>query len=74
VRIKPREASLDSSDKSSRKHIITFDDSGLEASLKYLQNKSYANFKELVSAPGNKLAYVHYLWSNFNATMTIEEF
>jgi hypothetical protein len=65
---------LNSPDKSTGKHIIAFDDSGLETSLKYLQKKSSENFKKLVSAPGNKVAYVHYLWSNFNAIMTIKEF
>jgi hypothetical protein len=73
TKIQPHDL-LNSSDRPSRKHVITFDDSGLEASFKYLQNKSNANFKKLVYAPGNKLAYVHYLWSNFDAKMTIEEF
>lgn len=59
---------------SSRKHIITFDDSGLEASLNYLRNRSAENLKRLVSAPGNKLAYAHYLWSSPISELTIEEF
>ena len=54
--------------------MIAFDDSGLETSLKYLQNKSAANFKKLVLAPGNKVAYDHYSWSNYDPAMTIEEF
>jgi hypothetical protein len=55
-------------------HIVVFDDSGLATSLDFLQNKSDGNLKKLISAPGNKLAYVHYLWSCIDASATAEEF
>lgn len=58
----------------SRKHVIRFDDSGLETSLDYLRNRSDQNLKKLVLASGNKLAYAHHLWSSNDAKTTIEEF
>jgi Putative zinc dependent peptidase (DUF5700) len=57
-----------------KKQIITFDDSGLEASLNYLRNGSDENFQKLLSASGNKLAYAHHSWSSFSSKATIEQF
>ncbi|HVP27388.1 MAG TPA: DUF5700 domain-containing putative Zn-dependent protease [Candidatus Bathyarchaeia archaeon] len=57
-----------------KKYVLVFDDSGLEASLNFLRNKSDQNLEKLVSAPGNKLAYAHYLWSSPDSQATIEEF
>ena len=57
-----------------KKHNIVFDDSGQEASLKFLRKKSTRTLKELVSARGNKVAYAHYLWSHFDAKASAEEF
>jgi hypothetical protein len=57
-----------------KKHVIVFDDSGLEASLNFLRNKSDKNLEKLVYASGNKLAYAHYLWSSPDDQATIEEF
>jgi hypothetical protein len=57
-----------------KKHVIRFDDSGLETSLDYLRNRSDQNLKKLVLASGNKLAYAHHLWSSNDAKTTIEEF
>jgi hypothetical protein len=65
---------LSSVDTPRKKHTIAFDDSSLEASLNYLQNRSDENLRRLVSKPGNKLAYAHYLWSSFVSNVTIEEF
>jgi hypothetical protein len=59
---------------SGKKHIITFNDSGLETSLNYLRNRSDQNLKKLASAPGNKLAYAHHLWSSNDAKANVEEF
>jgi hypothetical protein len=59
---------------SSEKHLIMFDDSGLEASLDYLRNRSDQGLKKLVLASGNKLAYTHRKWSSNDAKTTIEEF
>jgi len=56
------------------KQRMSFDDSALEASLNYLRNRSDENMKELVSKPGNKLAYNHYLWSSSGPKMALEEF
>jgi hypothetical protein len=63
-----------SSDALGKRHKIVFDDSGLDASLNYLQNRSDESFRKLVSAPGNRLAYAHYLWSSYGAKATIEGF
>jgi hypothetical protein len=57
-----------------KKQSIVFDDSGLEASLNFLRNRSDQNLEKLVSAPGNRFAYAHYLWSSPNAQTTAEEF
>lgn len=56
------------------KHTIVFDDSGLEASLNFLRDRSDQNLKRLVSASGNRLAYAHHLWSSFGAKTSIVEF
>lgn len=61
-------------DKLGGKQRVSFDDSALEASLDYLRNRSDKNLKRLVSKPGNKLAYNHYLWSSSGPKMGIEEF
>ncbi|OGD44049.1 hypothetical protein A3K79_07535 [Candidatus Bathyarchaeota archaeon RBG_13_46_16b] len=61
-------------DKMGSKQRISFDDSALEASLNYLRNRSDINLKRLISKPGNRLAYNHYLWSSSDSKMTIEEF
>jgi hypothetical protein len=58
---------------STKKNIITFDSSGLETALNYLHEKSPENLEKLISEPGNKLAYVHHIWSDL-AKVTIEEF
>jgi hypothetical protein len=55
-------------------HMIVFNDLGLEASLNYLRARSSESLKRLVSEPGNKLAYAHYLWSSPGPKMTVEEF
>jgi len=57
-----------------KKQTIVFDESGLEASLNYLRNRSDENLKKLLSASGNKLAYDHNSWSSFSSKATIEEF
>ena len=53
---------------------ITFDDSGLAASLNFIHNRSDRNLESLVSTLGNRLAYAHYLWVNPDAKATVEEF
>jgi len=62
------------SDSLGEKQIVVFDDSGLEASLNFLRNESDQNIDKLVSAPGNRLAYAHYLWSSPDAEVTVKEF
>lgn len=57
-----------------KKQTIVFDESGLEASLNYLRNRSDENLKKLLSASGNKLAYAHNSWSSFSSKAAIEEF
>jgi hypothetical protein len=57
-----------------KKHIISFDASGLEASLNYLKNRSNSSLKSMISKPGNKLAYAHHVWSSFAPEATNEEF
>jgi len=61
-------------DKQSSKQRITFEDSALEASLNYLRDRSDRNLERLISKPGNRLAYHHYLWSSSGTKMAIEEF
>jgi len=56
------------------KQTVVFDDSGLEASLDFLRNRSDQNLQEVIAAPGNKLAYTHYLWSHYNAKLSEAEF
>lgn len=56
------------------KQILVFDDSGLEASLNFLRDRSDQNLERLASAPGNRLAYAHYSWSSYGAKMSISEF
>ena len=46
---------------------ISFDDSGLKASLNFLHYKTAYNLKKLVDKPGNKLAYAHHLWASPHA-------
>jgi len=65
---------LNSIDTSDKKQVVTFDDSGLEASLNYLQNPTDESLRLLASEPGNKLAYAHHSWSSFDSEATIEEF
>lgn len=65
---------MSSIDTFGKKHIIIFDDSGLEASLNYLRDRCDENLKKLVSEPGSKLVYAHYLWSSSVSKVTIEEF
>ena len=65
---------MDLDSTSGNRHILRFDDSGLEATLDYLRSRSDQNFKKLILAPGNELAYTHYLWSSNDEKMTIEEF
>jgi hypothetical protein len=43
---------------------ISFDSSGLVATLNYLKNQTFNNFHTLVANRGNVFAFRHYQWSN----------
>jgi len=53
---------------------VFFNDSAIEATFKYLKDKSHDNLNRLVSESGNRLAYNHYQWSSFDSHLTIEDF
>jgi hypothetical protein len=53
---------------------ITFDTSGLDATIQYLGDMSSVNFEILVNSPGNVFAHNHYRWSNMDTRTTTEEF
>jgi len=53
---------------------ITFDTSGLDATIQYLGDKTSANLDRLVTNPGNVFAYNHYRWSNMDTRTNAEDF
>ncbi len=65
---------MNSIDTSDKKQVVTFDDSGLEASFNYLRKPTGENLRMLASKPRNRLAYAHHSWSSFDTEVTIEEF
>ncbi|MGB8779826.1 MAG: DUF5700 domain-containing putative Zn-dependent protease [Candidatus Bathyarchaeia archaeon] len=72
--IQYQETPLNSIDTSDKKQVVTFDDSGLEASFNYLRKPTGENLRMLASKPRNRLAYAHHSWSSFDTEVTIEEF
>ena len=53
---------------------LSYDSSAIRSTLDYLSDRSSENLNRLVSTPGNRLAYQHYLWSTLGSALTIEEF
>jgi hypothetical protein len=53
---------------------VSFNDSGLSASLNYLREKSAENWRKLISETGNRLAYSHHLWASSPSVPSIEKF
>lgn len=58
----------------SGQHRILFHCSAIDAAIGYLRNRTNENLGRLVSMRGSKLAYSHYLWSQFGSKLPIEEF
>lgn len=42
---------------------ISFDSSGLDATINYLRHRTGDNFRALVASRGNDFAFRHYRWS-----------
>ena len=53
---------------------ITFDSSGLDATINYLKYRTRDNFRVLVATRGNDFAFRHYQWSNMDTRTTAKEF
>jgi hypothetical protein len=48
---------------------ITFDCSAIDAAIRYLRVRSKESLDDLISMPGNRLAYDHYRWSSFGSKL-----